>query len=172
MTTSNAKLSGQVNIRLVGSDGEVKLDRTVKNLITTKGDEYYAKLGAGSNATPLTEVDAMKLGTATTAVHKSTAGGANIASGGYISGSNNAFDSVTAAVVSGDTGWKITYVASWAAGDATNSSIQEVSIVNDVANNADGSAAANTISRALTGTINKAAGDSLTITWVHTFLGA
>lgn len=169
MTTDSAKMTGEVRIVVTGPDGEVKQDRTVKNLITTKGDEYYAKKGSG---TSITTVDGMKLGTATTAVHKSTAGGANIASGGYISGSNNTLDSVTASVVSGDTGWKITYVASWAAGDATNSSIQEVSLVNDQANDSDGSSSANTIARALTGTINKGSGDSLTITWAHTFLGA
>lgn len=169
MANDSAKMCGEVHIVVTGPDGTVKEDRTVKNLITTKGDEYYAKKGSG---TSITTVDGMKLGTATTAVHKSTAGGANIASGGYISGSNRTLDSTTPAVVSGDTGWKITYVASWAAGTATNSSIQEVSLVNDQSNNSDGSSSANTIARALTGTINKGASDSLTVTWTHTFLGA
>lgn len=174
MTSSKAGLTGELTITLTDENGNVKYEETVHNLITTAGDQYYAKQGAagvGGNSAP-TLANGMKLGTATTAVHKSTAGGANIANGGYISGSNNTFDSVATAVVSGDTGWKITYVSSWAAGDATNSSIQEVHLCTDQATDNTSTGVSVVIARALTGTINKGASDTLTITWVHTFLGA
>lgn len=174
MTTDPTGLTGEINIKLVDENGNVKMDKTVKNLITTAGDQYYAKQGAngvGGNTAP-TLVNGMKLGTATTAVHKSTAGGANIANGGYISGSNATLTSVATAVVSGDTGWKITYVASWAAGTATNSSIQEVALVTDQATDNTSTGVSVCMARALTGTVNKGASDTLTITWVHVFLGA
>jgi hypothetical protein len=174
MTQDKSGIKGTVNVLLKDKDGNVKINKTIENLITTAGDQYYAKQGAagvGGNTAP-TLANGMKLGTATTAVHKSTAGGANIANGGYISGSNNTFDSVATAVVSGDTGWKITYITTWAAGDATNSSIQEAAIVTDQATDNTSTGVSVCIARVLTGTINKGASDTLVITWVHTFLGA
>jgi hypothetical protein len=168
-------IKGEIRVVLRDANGRIKLDRTMRNLVTTVGDQYYAQMGCagiGGNTAP-TLANGMKLGTATTAVHKSTAGAANIANGGYITGSNNVFDTVTVAAVAGtNTGYKITYVSSWAAGDATNSSIQEVAIVTDRATDNTSTGASVCIARALTGTINKAAADTLTITWIHTFLGA
>src|ERR1044072_2419173 len=131
MANDGTGIKGELQIKLTGPDGKVKVEKTVKNLITTVGDQYYAKMGCagvGGNSAP-TLANGMKLGTATTAVAKSGAG-SFIDNTGYI----NQFDSVPAAVVSGDTGWKITYVASWAAGDAT-ATIEEAAIVTDQATN-------------------------------------
>jgi hypothetical protein len=173
MTLDKNGIAGTLYIDLYGPDGELKLHRVVPNLVTTVGDQYYAKMGCagvGGNSAP-TLANGMKLGTASTATHKSNAGSANIANGGYISGSNNTFDTVTPAVVSGDTGWKITYVTTWGAGDATNSTINEAAIVTDQATDNTSTGVSVCIARALTGLVNKGASDTLVITWVHTFLG-
>jgi hypothetical protein len=145
------------------------------NLVTTVGDEYYARkaiVGIGPTPpTAPTAVNGMKLGTGTTAVAKSGTGAA--LTGTYITGSNNAFDSgfPTATAVGTDIGWYSTYKTTWPAGDATNTTINEVVIVNDQATDAT-STVANTYARAILTTVNKAAGEALAITWQHKFLGA
>jgi hypothetical protein len=146
------------------------------NLVTTAGDQYYAKMGiAGvqpANASAPTKVTGMKLGTGSTTPTKS---GSASALGTYISGSNAAFDATfpTAAAVTGtDTGWQANYQTTWAAGTATNGAIAEVVMVTDSATDAT-STAANTIARAiLSPAANKIAGLPMTILWHHVLLGA
>lgn len=144
------------------------------NKITTAGDQYYAKMGmvGVSPAAPVapTLVNGMKLGTSAGAETKSGVGSFITT---YISGSNNPFDSTypQAAAVGGDTGWNITYKTTWGAGDSTNATINEVTVVTDQGSDTAGSAA-NSISRAVISTVNKASGDTLAITWNHKFLGA
>lgn len=160
---------------LRGPDGEIKQRVEFKNLITDKGDEYYSKKAAvsvgdyGSSAP--TAVNGMKLGTGTTAAAKSGAGSSIVT---YISGSNNALDasSPTCSAVGTDVGWYIIYTVTWAAGDATNAAIAEVALVNDQASDDIGSAAETYARAVLSSTVDKAAGDSLTIVWRHKFLGA
>lgn len=168
-------LQGWGEAVLTGPDGQVKHRQTFTNLITDKGDEYYAKMGAAlvgtPNAAQPTKVTGMKLGTGTTAVAKSSTGSYIVT---YISGSNQAFDSSypTTSAVGTNVGWYITYRSVWAAGDSTNTAIAEVVVCNDSGTD-DGGSAAECISRALFGTaINKGALDSLTVTWSHKFLGA
>ncbi len=154
--------------------GLVVATRRFANLITTAGDEYYAKKAivgiAPANAAAPTAASGMKLGTGTAAATKS---GAAAALGAYIAGSNNPFDATypQAAAVAADGGWNATYRTTWPAGDATNTAITEVVLVNDSATDAT-SAAAATYARATFTAVNKAAGDSLEITWTHKFLGA
>lgn len=144
------------------------------NLITTVGDEYYAKRGAAGIGTPNlsqpTLVNGMKLGTGTTDPAKS---GAGASLGTYESASNNLFDTTHPSLTdeTGDTGWTIVYKTSWAAGDVTESALTEAVIVNDAATDATSGAPA-TISRVEYAATPKGAGDSLAITWGHKFLGA
>jgi hypothetical protein len=129
-------------------------------------------VGINGNTAP-SLANGMKLGTATTAATKS--GTASwIANGGYISGSNVGFDSVGPAAVAGtDTGWSITYVTTWGAGIATNSTINEVALVTDQGTNNTSTGASVCLARVvLTATRNKQSGDTLIATWVHTLLGA
>lgn len=159
---------------LLDGDGKTKELVPFANLITTAGDEYYAKKGivgiSPANPSAPTAASGMKLGTGSTAATKS---GAAAALGAYISGSNNAFDSTypQAAAVGGDGGWNATYKTTWPAGDSTNGAITEVVVVNDQASDAT-STAANTYSRAVISSVNKTASDSLAVTWNHKFLGA
>jgi hypothetical protein len=165
---------GQALVQLFGPDGNLKDERLVGNLITTAGDEYYAKRG-GAGVLPaapadVTKVDGMKLGTGTTAVAKSGAGAALVT---YETGSNNPFDSTFPQFVdlSADTGWQIQYKTTWAAGDVTEAALTEAVIVKDATTDAT-STAANTISRIVFTAINKTASDTLVITWNHTFNAA
>lgn len=171
---SGGRMVGYGVAEVIGEDGTVKQTIPFANLITTAGDEYYIKKAAAgispaSLAAP-TAASGMKLGSGSTAAAKSSTGAALVT---YITASNKAFDSSYPAVaaVGGDAGWSVTYKTTWAAGEATNSNIQEVVIANDAGTNAT-SSAANTYARAVLTAVNKGASDTLAITWTHTFLGA
>jgi hypothetical protein len=165
---------GTVLVQLFDKDGNLKDERKDANLITTAGDEYYAKRSAAAvvPAAPadVTKVTGMKLGTGTTAAAKSGAGAALVT---YEAASNNPFDAAFPVLVdlTGDTGWQIQYKTTWAAGDVTETALTEAVIVNDAATDAT-STAPNTISRVVFTAINKTASDTLVITWNHTFNAA
>lgn len=174
MSTDGAGITGKATVELYDADGNLKHSETVVNLITTAGDEYYAKRSAAAvvPAAPadVTKVTGMKLGTGTTAAAKSGAGAALIT---YETASNNPFDATFPVLVdlTGDTGWQIQYKTTWAAGDVTEVALTEAVIVNDAAADAT-STAANTIARIVFTAINKTASDTLVITWNHTFNAA
>lgn len=167
MTDSIAKATGQVTAELRGPDGQLKAKCVTRNLITSVGDRLYASRGAGLSTSSLPT--GMRLGTGSTAVAKTGAGAAIVT---YLSTSNKAFD----ATFPSEAGGVVTYKRTYAAGEATSASpITEVVINTDTItnDNATTATAANTISRAiLSGIASKAAGDTLTVTWTHTILGA
>lgn len=164
-------------VDLYSPDGQ-RMDRQVfSNLITDAGDLYSAQCiirgvgpvnpGAPSPGVP----NGMKLGTGTTAVAKNGAGGALVT---YLTATNVAFDAGYAQTANLGAGLGVTSVfkTTWGAGVGTNGALAEVVIVNDQASNAT-SVAANTYSRSVFGsTINKAAGDTLAVTWAWKSLGA
>lgn len=155
---------------LRGPDGEIKDSRIFANRITTIGDETYAKRGSGVAAP--NAPTGMRLGTGTTAVAKSGAGAAIVT---YKAGTALVFDGgfPTAAAIGSDTGWRVTYKRTWAAGVGTDAALAEVVVTNETGPTDVAGTAANTISRALLSpTVNKAAGDSLEVTWTHDFFGA
>lgn len=157
-----------------GPDGAVKQVSPFHNILTTAGDEYYARkiIAAISpaNAAAPNALTGMKLGTGSIAAAKSGTGASLVT---YLTASNASFDATfpSVAAVGADGGWNINYKASWAAGVATSATINEVVLVNDSGTNAT-SSATNTYARAVLSTVNKAAGDSLAITWTHKILGA
>lgn len=142
------------------------------NLITDAGDLYIAGkiIAAIAPAAPAapTAANGMKLGTSATAVTKAGAGVTV-----YLTASNVAFDASFPVTVNLGTtlGVNAQYKTTWAAGVATSATIQEATIVNDQATNAD-STAANTYAHAVFTLIAKAAGDSLAITWNWKSLGS
>lgn len=161
-------------------DGDGKLTQLVPfhNLITDAGDLYIAgkviTAIAPASASAPTAANGMKLGTATTAAGKTSTGAASLAaSSDYISGSNAAFDSSypQTSNLGAGLGVNAVYKTTWAAGTATNSTINSVVIVNDQGTNAT-STAANTYSRAVLTTVNKTSSDTLAITWHWKALGA
>ena len=158
-------IQGVVVAELIGPDGAVKARCETHNLITAVGDQYYAGRAALSSSLPA-QVTGMKLGTGSTAPAKSGAGAALAT---YLTDSHQAIDGSYPTAAAGVVTHRVTY----AAGKATTASpITEVVLVTDALANAT-SSAANTIARALlSGIGSKGAGDSLTITWTHTLLGA
>lgn len=168
MSNSRAGIKGRVVAEWHNAAGEL-IHRSVQdNLVTSIGDQYYAGRAALSSGLP-SQVTGFRLGTGSTAVAKTGAGAAIVT---YLTGSNKANDATFPTAVAGVVTWKRTY----AAGEATSASnITEVVLNTDtIANdNATTATAANTISRALLASpAPKAAGDTLTITWTHTLLGA
>lgn len=168
MAEDTSGIHGEIHVVLTGPDGEIKSEYHGKNLVTAVGDQYYAGRAALSSGLP-SQVTGFRLGTGSTAVAKTGAGAAIVT---YLSGSNKANDATFPTATGGVVTWKRTY----APGEATSASpITEVVLNTDtIANdNATTATAANTIARALiSGVASKAAGDTLTITWTHTLLGA
>ena len=166
MTNDTTEIKGVVVAELRGPDGKLKSRCETRNLITAVGDQYYAGRAVLSSSLPA-QVTGMKLGAGSTAVAKTGAGAALVT---YLSDSNQALTGGYPTAVGG----VATFVATWAAGKATTASpITEVVLVTETISADDTSTAAETISRALlTGIASKAAGDSLTVTWTHTILGA
>jgi hypothetical protein len=167
MTDSKAQVTGQVTAELRGPDGELKGKCVTRNLITSIGDRLYASRGAGLSTSNLPT--GMRLGTGSTAVAKTGAGAAIVT---YLATSNKAFDATFPSEAAG----VVTYKRTYAPGEATSASpITEVVINTDaIANdNATTATAANTVARALlSGIGSKGAGDTLSVTWTHTILGA
>jgi hypothetical protein len=168
MPADRGGIKGRVIAELRGPDGALKGYCEVDNLVTAVGDQYYAGRAALASGLPA-QVTGFRLGTGSTAVAKTGAGAAIVT---YLTGSNKANDGSFPTAVAGVVTWKRTY----AAGEATTASpITEVVLNTDtIANdNATTATAANTISRALLAGIgSKAAGDTLTVTWTHSVLGA
>jgi hypothetical protein len=166
---SISRLSGEVFWQLIGPNGKVKTEGRSKNLITERGDQYFAERAAGI-ASPPGQVTGMKLGAGSTAVAKTGAGAALVT---YLSNSHQAIDgsfpTSSLVVASRRIQWKSTF----AAGKATTASpITEAVLVIDTLADAT-SNAANTIARVLlTGIAVKGADDSLVLTWNHELLGA
>lgn len=174
LTQDRVGIVGYGVAELRDGDGKIKQLVPFHNLITDAGDLYIAgkiitAISPASASAP-TAANGMKLGSGSTAVAKSGAGGALVT---YISGSNVAFDASypQTSNLGAGLGVNAVYKTTWAAGTATNSAITEVAIVNDQGTNATTSAA-NTYSRALITSVNKTASDSLAITWNWKALGA
>lgn len=173
--TETSGVRGYITAQLFDAEGNLKHEQTVKNKITDAGDLYIATRGI-AGVSPIapgdaTKVAAMKLGQSSTTASKAGAGAAIVT---YITSSVQAFDASYPQTVNLGTtlGVTMVYQTTWAAGTATNATINEVTIVNDLANNSNGSTAANTISRAVfASTINKGASDVLKVTWSHLQLG-
>ena len=179
MTTDRNGIKGTVYINLYYENGVLKDHREIHNLITSAGDLYYATRagaavvdadGGAPVVTDATKVNGMKLGVGITVPAKSGAGAALV---NYLTVSQQPFAATypTVTAVGGDAGYNLTYYGIWAPTVATNTALTEAVIVNDAGVNATTSEA-NTIARVTFTAINKQAGDTLEISWVHKFLGA
>ena len=157
---TDAGIWGRATIKLLGPEGNLKFYEVHDNLITDFGDEYYARMGA--NVSPPTAVTRMQLGTGTTDPTKTST------IEGFISGSGVVFTGKTVAAVGTNTGWKITYSASWGAGVADNGAITKACITSQTSSTT-AAVAGNTISVVEFSAINKGASDTLVINWDHTF---
>jgi hypothetical protein len=144
-TNSQIDIKGNVEIQLFDENGNLKDYRKIKNTVVTAGKNFIAdQLSDSPGATKMTH---MAVGTGTTAVD---AGDTAL----QTQTDRNALTSNT------DSGNVVTFVGDWAAGDAT-AAITEAGIFNAASN---GTMLARTVFSA----INKAAADTLKITWTLT----
>ena len=148
MVNENLKLSGQLNIVLKDKAGNVKDSREVKNLVVNAGLAYIASRMTGTSKSVMSH---MALGSGTTAA---AAGQTDLVS---VLGSREALDSTT---ISGTNNEKVVYVSSFEAGDATGA-VTEAGIFN-------AATSGDMLCRTVFSVVNKAADDTLSITWTIT----
>ena len=145
MINENLKLSGQLNIVLRDKDGNIKEERTEKNLVVATGLTFIASRMKDATATAMTH---MGLGSGTT---NAAAGQTDLVS---LLGSREVLDSTTA---SSNT---IAYVSSFEAGDATGA-VTEAGIFN-------AASSGTMLCRTKFSVVNKAADDTMAVTWTIT----
>jgi len=145
MFNDNLKLSGQLNIVLRDKNGNVKEERTEKNLVVTSGLGYIASRMKDASATAMTH---MALGSGTT---NALAAQTDLIT---LLGSREALDSTTV------TANAVAYVSSFEAGDATGA-VTEAGIFN-------ASTGGTMLCRVKFDVVNKAADDTMTVTWTIT----
>lgn len=148
MINENLKLSGQLNIVLKDKAGNIKDQREVKNLVVNAGLAYIASRMVGTSKSVMSH---MALGSGTTAA---AAGQTDLVS---ILGSREALDSTT---ISGTNNEKVVYVSSFEAGDATGA-VTEAGIFN-------AATAGDMLCRTTFSVVNKAADDTMSVTWTIT----
>jgi hypothetical protein len=166
-TSDSVAIRGRVHVVLTGPNGAVKYDEWLNNLITQVGDQMYGEQAANI-AGAVARATGMQLGTGTTTPAKTGAGAAIVT---LVASSLVTIGTPTSGTASSSR--RITYSTTWAAGTATANAIAEVALVNQSLATQTAAPASATISRALLSpTVNKAAGDSLTIAWQHDLLGA
>ena len=141
----NLKLKGDVFITVKDKDGNVKERRHEKNLVVTAGLNFICSRMKDTSAGAMSH---MGLGSGTTAA---AAGQTDLVT---LLGSREALDSTT---VSTNT---IAYVSSFEAGDATGA-VTEAGIFN-------ASSSGTMLCRVVFSAINKAADDTMSVTWTIT----
>jgi hypothetical protein len=148
MINENLKLTGQLNIVLRDKDGNIKDQREVKNLVVNAGLAYIASRMVGTSKSVMSH---MALGSGTTAA---AAGQTDLVS---ILGSREALDSTT---IAGTNNEKVVYVSSFEAGDATGA-VTEAGIFNAASGD-------DMLCRTVFSVVNKAADDTMSVTWTIT----
>lgn len=142
MITENLRLKGRLNIVLRDENGNIKDEREVDNLVVTAGLTYIASRMTGVSSNVMSH---MALGTGTTAA---AAGQTDLVT---LTGSRVALTSSTPGTSN------VVYVATFGAGVSTGA-ITEAGIFN-------ASTAGTMLCRTVFSVVNKAAGDSMTVTW-------
>ena len=148
MINENLKLSGQLNIVLKDKAGNVKDEREVKNLVVNKGLEYIASRMKDASKSVMSQ---MGLGSGTTAAAASQTDLVTLL------GAREAIDSTT---ISGSNNEKVVYVSAFEAGDATGA-VTEAGIFN-------ASSGGDMLCRTVFSVVNKAADDTMSVTWTIT----
>jgi hypothetical protein len=148
MINENLKLSGQLNIVLKDKTGTVKEQREVKNLVVDTGLAFIISRMTGTSKAVMSH---MALGSGTTAA---AAGQTDLVS---VLGAREALDSTT---IAGSNNEKVVYVSSFEAGDGTGA-VTEAGIFN-------ASSSGDMLCRTVFSVVNKAADDTLSVTWTIT----
>lgn len=144
MINSEIKATGRLSVILKDTDGTVKEERSIENLVVTTGLEFIASRMKDATDTAM---GYMAIGTGTTAA----------AAGDTTLGTELDRNALTSTTVTSN---EIAYVASWAAGDGTGA-ITEAGLFN-------AASAGDMLARTVFDVVNKAANDTLSITWTIT----
>jgi hypothetical protein len=140
MIEETIMVTGDVQIKLVGPDGKIKQEQTIKNLVVTTGKQYIASRMTGTT----TAMSHMAVGSGNTAAAAGdTALGAQLDRVALTSGTT------TAAVT--------TYIASFPAGTGTGA-ITEAGVFN-------AASGGTMLCRTVFAVVNKGADDAMSITW-------
>ena len=139
------KPTGELEIVVRGPDGNIKEIRKAKNLVVSAGKTYIASRIVSGSASSIMSYMAIGTGTATPA-SSDTALGTEAGRVTLASGSNNAN--------------AITYTATFPAGTGTGA-ITEAAVLNAASSGI-------MLCRTTFPVVNKAAGDSIAVTWVVT----
>ena len=148
MIKENLKLSGQLNIVLKDKAGNIKDKREGKNLVVNKGLEYITSRMKDASKSVMSH---MGLGSGTTAAAASQTDLVTLL------GSREALDSTT---ISGSNNEKVVYVSAFEAGDATGA-VTEAGIFN-------AASGGDMLCRTVFSVVNKAADDTMSVTWTIT----
>ena len=144
MINSEIKATGRLSVVVKDTDGKVKEERSIENLVVTSGLGYIASRMKDATATA---IGYMAIGTGTAAA----------AAGDTTLGTELDRNAVTSTTVTAN---EIEYVASWSAGDGTGA-ITEAGLFN-------AASAGDMLARTVFSVVNKAANDTLSITWTIT----
>lgn len=150
MLISTLRPRGELNIKLFGPDGELKLDRTEYNKIVDVGLAYITSRMIGTASTVMSH---MAVGTTNTA----PAAGNTILAAQHADGRRALDNAPGAQSTTTGTNDSVTYICTFPAGNSTGALV-EAGIFNDVS-------AGTMLARTTFGTITKGASDSLVITW-------
>lgn len=144
MIADNLKAKGQLSVILTGPDGKVKESRTVDNLVVNAGLAFITSRMAGTASAVMSH---MAVGSGTTA-----AAGADTALGTELGRTTLTSTTPTAN--------QIAYAATFAAGVGTGA-VTEAGILN-------AGSGGTLLCRTVFAVVNKAAADTLAITWTIT----
>ena len=148
MLNENLKIDGQLNVVLKDKTGNVKDERVIKNLVVNAGLAFIISRMKDTTKGVMTH---MAVGSGTTAA---AATQTDLVS---ILGSREALDSTT---ITGTNNEKVQYVSSFEAGDGTGA-VTEAGIFN-------ASSGGDMLCRTVFSVVNKAADDTMSITWTIT----
>ena len=143
------KITGDVNIKVFSEDGSLKEERQIKNLVVTAGKTYIANRMQATSVQTVMNTMAIGTNTATPAVANTTLGveAGRVALASFSASSN-----------------QVTATATFGAGVGTGA-ITEAGIFNPTT---AGTSGGNMLCRTTFPVVNKAAGDSIAVTWVIT----
>jgi hypothetical protein len=146
--TENLELRGELDIVVFDKNGAVKQTQTVENLVVNTGLAFIISRMVGTSKSVM---GFMAVGSGSTA-----AAAGDTALGSQL-GSRKALDSTT---ITGSNNEKVQYVCTFAAGEGTGA-ITEAGIFN-------ASSSGDMLCRTVFSVVNKAADDTMVITWTVT----
>ena len=148
MINENLKLSGQLNIVLKDKAGNIKDERVEKNLVVNTGLAFIAARMIGTSKSVMSN---MAIGSSTSSA---TGAQTDLVS---VLGSREAIDSSN---IIGSNNEKVVYVSNFEAGDGTGA-VTEAGIFN-------AATSGDMLCRTVFAVVNKAADDTMSISWTIT----